>query len=46
MLVTGIIITSIAVLMILFPQFFMLLKKPKISHESLKNTKVKLLLEF
>ena len=41
MLVAGIIITSIAVLMILFPQFFMLLKNPKISYESLKNTKVK-----
>ena len=41
MLVAGIIITSIAVLMILFPQFFMLLKNPKISHESLKSTKVK-----
>ena len=38
--------TSIAVLMILFPQFFMLLKNPKISYESLKNTKVKMLLEF
>ena len=41
MLVAGIIITSIAVLMILFPQFFMLLKNPKISPESLKSTKVK-----
>ena len=41
MLVAGIIIASIAVLMILFPQFFMLLKNPKISHESLKSTKVK-----
>ena len=41
MLVAGIIITSIAVIMILFPQFFLLLKNPKISHESLKSTKVK-----
>ena len=41
MLVAGIIITSIAVMMILFPQFFLLLKNPKISHESLKSTKVK-----
>ena len=41
MLVAGIIITSIAVMMILFPQIFLLLKNPKISHESLKSTKVK-----
>jgi len=41
MLVAGIIITIVAVLMMIFPQFFVLLKNPMISRESLKSTKVK-----
>jgi len=41
MLVAGIIITIVAVLMIAFPEFFILLKNPKISRKSLKSTKVK-----
>jgi len=41
MLVAGIIITIVAILMMIFPQFFILLKNPTISRESLKSTKVK-----
>ena len=41
MLVAGIIITIVAVLMMIFPQFFVLLKNPMISRESLKSTRVK-----
>ena len=41
MLVAGIIITIVAVLMMIFPEIFILLKNPKISRTSLKSKKVK-----
>ena len=41
MLVAGIIVTIVAVLMMIFPEIFILLKNPKISRTSLKSKKVK-----
>ena len=41
MLVADIIVTIVAVLMMIFPEIFILLKNPKISRTSLKSKKVK-----
>ena len=41
MLVAGIIVTIVAVLMMIFPVIFILLKNPKISRTSIKSKKVK-----
>ena len=44
MLITGILITIVAIFMILTPQFFMKLKNPRIPDELLKNPKMKIVL--
>ena len=44
MLITGILITIVAVFMILVPQFFMKLKSPRIPDKLLKNPKMKIVL--
>ena len=44
MLITGILITIVALLMILIPQFFMELKSPRIPDKLLKNPKMKIVL--
>ena len=41
MLATGIVITIVAILMILFPEFFIKLKSPRIPEKILKNPKMK-----
>ena len=41
MLITGILITIVAIFMILVPQFFMRLKSPRIPDKLLKNPKMK-----
>lgn len=44
MLVTGILITIVAIFMILFPHFFMGLKSPRIPDQWLKNPRMKIVL--
>ena len=44
MLITGILITIIAIFMIVLPQFFMRLKSPRIPDKLLKNPKMKIVL--
>ena len=46
MLITGILITIVALLMILTPQFFMKLKSPRIPDKLLKNPKMKIVLRI
>ncbi len=46
MLITGILITIVALLMILIPQFFMKLKSPRIPDKLLKNPKMKIVLRI
>ncbi len=41
MLITGILITIVAIFMLLVPQFFMRLKSPRIPDKLLKNPKMK-----
>lgn len=44
MLITGILITIVAIFMTLVPQFFMELKSPRIPDKLLKNPKMKIVL--
>ncbi len=44
MLITGILITIVAIFMVLVPQFFMRLKSPRIPDKLLKNFKMKIVL--
>ena len=44
MLITGILITIVAIFMVLVPQFFMRLKSPRIPDKLLKNPKMKVVL--
>ncbi len=44
MLITGILITIVAIFMVLVPQFFMRLKSPRIPDKLLKNSKMKIVL--
>lgn len=44
MLITGILLTIIAIFMIIVPEFFMRLKSPRIPDELLKNPKMKIVL--
>ena len=44
MLITGILITIVAIFMILIPQFFMRLKSPRIPDQLLKKPKMKIVL--
>ena len=44
MLITGILITIVAIFMVLVPQFFMRLKSPRIPDKLLKNPKMKIVL--
>ena len=44
MLITGILITIVAIFMFLVPQFFMRLKSPRIPDKLLKNPKMKIVL--
>ena len=44
MLITGILITIVAIFMILVPQFFMGLKNPRIPDKLLKDSKMKIVL--
>ena len=44
MLITGVLITIVAIFMILVPQFFMGLKSHRIPDELLKNPKMKIVL--
>ena len=44
MLITGILITVVAIFMIFVPQFFMRLKSPRIPDKLLKNPKMKIVL--
>ena len=44
MLVTGILITIVAIFMVLVPQFFMRLKSPRIPDKLLKNPKMKIVI--
>ena len=46
MLITGILITIVAIFMFLVPQFFMRLKSPRIPDKSLKNPKMKIVLRI
>ena len=46
MLITGILITIVAIFMILVPQFFMGLKSPRIPDKLLKNHKMKIVLRI
>ena len=41
MLITGVLITIVAIFMFLVPQFFMRLKSPRIPDKLLKNPKMK-----
>lgn len=45
MLITGILITIVAIFMVLVPQFFMRLKSPRIPDKLLKNSKMKIVFE-
>ena len=44
MLITGILITIVAIFMVLVPKFFMGLKNPRIPDKLLKNPKMKIVL--
>ena len=44
MLITGVLITIVAIFMFLVPQFFMRLKSPRIPDKLLKNPKMKIVL--
>ena len=44
MLITGFLITIVAIFMVLVPQFFMRLKSPRIPDKLLKNPKMKIVL--
>lgn len=44
MLITGILITIVAIVMILIPQFFMGLKNPRLPDKLLKSPKIKIAL--
>ena len=46
MLITGILITIVAIFMFLVPQFFMKLKSPRIPDKLLKNPKMKIILRI
>ena len=46
MLVVGILIIIIATLMILFPEFFMKLKSPRIPEKLLKSPKIKIIIRI
>lgn len=46
MLVVGILITIVAILMILFPEFFMKLKSPRIPEKLLKSPKIKIIIRI
>ena len=46
MLITGILITIVALFMVLVPQFFMKLKSPRITDGLLKNPKMKIVLRI
>ena len=46
MLITGILITIVAIFMSLIPQFFMKLKSPRIPDKLLKNPKMKIVLRM
>lgn len=46
MLITGILITIVAIFMVLVPQFFMGLKSPRIPDKLLKNSKMKIVLRI
>ena len=46
MLITGILITIVAIFMILVPQFFKGLKNPRIPDKLLKNSKMKIVLRI
>ena len=46
MLITGILITIVAVFMFFIPQFFMELKSPRIPDKLLKNPKMKIVLRI
>ena len=46
MLITGILITIVAIFMFLIPQFFMRLKNPRIPDKLLKNPKMKIVLRI
>ena len=46
MLITGILITIVALFMVLVPQFFMKLKSPRIPDGLLKNPKMKIVLRI
>ena len=46
MLITGILITIVAIFMILIPQFFMSLKNPRIPDKLLKKPKMKIILRI
>ena len=44
MLKVGILITIVAILMILFPEFFMKIKSPRIPEKLLKSPKMKIII--
>lgn len=46
MLITGILITIVAIFMLLVPQFFMKLKSPRIPDRLLKSPKMKIVLRI
>ena len=46
MLITGILITIVAIFMFFIPQFFMELKSPRITDKLLKNPKMKIVLRI
>ena len=44
MLIVGILITIVAIFMILFPEFFMKIKSPRIPEKLLKSPKMKIII--
>ena len=44
MIIVGILITIVAIFMILFPEFFMKLKSPRIPEKLLKSPKIKIII--
>ena len=44
MLIIGILITIVAIFMILFPEFFMKIKSPRIPEKLLKSPKIKIII--
>ena len=44
MLIVGILITIVAIFMILFPEFFMKIKSPRIPEKLLKSPKIKIII--